>query len=187
MTPHLPYAFCDEDEFHHPVSGWLLMDRSITFDNWLSWRHALPGDRRGYDRLTGAITESIAGLAAAIHEVHQRLPGYQRLDRSPFVIPRWWDPFADDGWESGCYCLFRVDGCCGQDFLDYWEPERSVVNLAVVSESYLEASLLSTLPAGHAPRPPDSERRRSRAGRRTPRNPPPGRSAPAPHSPRSGP
>lgn len=177
MTPHLPYAFSDDDEFHHPVSGWLLLDRSITFDNWLSWRHALPGDRRGFGRLTAAVSEAIITIAAAIHQAHQRFPGYQRLDRSPFIVPRWWDPFADDGWESGRFCLFRVDGHSSRDFMDHWIPGESNVVISMASDSHLEAEL----PIGSGAAGTDLHRGAEHlpppAGRRKRRSPPPGRSA----------
>lgn len=173
MSPHLPYAYNDDDEFLHPVDGWLLLDRAITYDSWISWRHALPSDRQGRNAMTSSVSDAIAAVAEAIHELHQRMPGYQRLDRSPFAFPRWWDPRADDEWQTGRCCLFRLEGSRSRDLLEQWSPARSAINLVAVSDSHLEAALISSHPGVPQGGPPGGGRPRGRGGSRRRQSPPP--------------
>lgn len=168
MSPHLPYGFGDNDEFHHPISGWQLLELAIAFDGWISWRQALPEDRHSRGLLTTEIASAIITLARGIHAVHQRVPGYDTLDRSPFVFPRWWDPSANDEWASGGICLFRLENSSIHEFLHYWQPESSSIRLRPVSAIHLEARLVVTpekdLPADHS----DVWRREGTGKRRKP-------------------
>jgi len=131
MSPHLPYAYDDDDEFHHPVGGWYLLDRAITHDNWLTWRHALPGPRHQRNSLPIEISDTIIALARKIDELHQRLPGYKALVDCPFEVPRWWEPHAGDEWATGRCCLLRIEGFTADQVLealhrnlqDHWTVE----------------------------------------------------------------
>lgn len=177
MSPHLPYGFGDNDEFHHPISGWLLLERAIAFDGWISWRQALPEDRYSRGLLTAEIASAIITLAQGLHAVHQRMPGYENLDRSPFVFPRWWDPSASDEWASGGLCLFRLENGSIHEFLHRWQPEDSPMRLRQVSAVHLEAQLVVTpakdLPADHS----DAWRHEGTGKRRKPPSRRPGKSA----------
>lgn len=73
--PHLPYASSDDDEFFHPTEGWLLVDRTIAFDSWIVWRHALPRDRQGRAMLHEEPARLIQALAEGLDAVHQKVPG----------------------------------------------------------------------------------------------------------------
>lgn len=107
--PHLPYAYDDDDEFQHPVEGWLLIDRTIVFDSWILWRHALPPDRLGRSALDAETAALITALAEQLHAVHLRMPGYSALADTPFVFTRWWDPDSgDEGFRNGSSCVFRI-------------------------------------------------------------------------------
>jgi hypothetical protein len=87
MSPHLPYAYGDDDEFRHPCGDWYLLDRAITHDSWLTWRHALPEGRQLRNRLPLAVSEAITALALRLDDLHQRLPGYRHPLGLPFVVP----------------------------------------------------------------------------------------------------
>jgi hypothetical protein len=109
--PHLPYASHDGDEFRHPVEGWLLLCRTIVFDSWILWRHALPTDRSGQAMLDAETAALITALAEQLHAVHLRLPDYAGLDDTPFVFTRWWDPRSEDeAFRNGSSCVFRIKG-----------------------------------------------------------------------------
>lgn len=152
MNTHLPYAYRPEDEFHHPTEGWLLLERSVAYDSWISWRHVLPAGMRDCRLLTPEISEAIVALAAGIHEVHQLLPGYRHLGESPFRIIRWWDPFAGHPWSSGRICTFEVDGCTSGEFMRY-RPEGNSIRLRPLTALRLRASLNPAPAAGPGSRP----------------------------------
>lgn len=171
---HLPYSDCPEDEFCHPELGWLLVDRAVTFDSWITWRHALPPLPEDRSRLTTEISVSITALGQALHDLHIVLPGYELLGSTPFSIPRWWDPGATDCWGSGRCCLFRIEGHSSDAVEAAGKPQAAHLRLVPVSERYLEATLL-TIPAAA----PAASRRRaslrsSTAARRRRQSPPAG-------------
>jgi len=107
MSPNLPCAYGDDDEFHHPVGGWYLIDRAITYDNWLTWRHALPCLGHLRNRLPVETSDVIIALALKIDSLYQELPGFASLASPPFEVIRWWDPLAQDEWSTGRRCLLR--------------------------------------------------------------------------------
>ena len=149
--PHLPYARNDDDEFLHPSGEWFLIDRAITFDNWLLWRHALPFERHERSQLTAPVAATIETLADAIHDIHQAMPGYKGLGDTPFRVSRWWDPSDQEGWQSGGCCLFRIEGFCSADILE--RADRSpFLSLRAVSGLFVEAGLLN--PAARLLDPP---------------------------------
>lgn len=135
-----------KDEFRHPELGWLLVDRAVTFDSWITWRHALPPLPEERSGLTSEISASITALGQALHDLHIMLPGYELLGSTPFSVPRWWDPGAGDCWSSGRRCLFRIEGHDSDAIQAAGEPQAAHLKLAPVSEHYLEATLL-TIPA----------------------------------------
>lgn len=171
MSPHLPYAEHEDDEFLHPTLGWLLVVRAIAYDGWIHWRHALPRDRVGRERLNEPAAQAITRLATAIDRVHQRVPGYQQLDRSPFVFHRWWDPRGADQWSSGESCLFQLDGISAHGFASCRQPHDPVA-LYPQENGCIHAFLVST--AATAPPGPAAagERRPSPGGPRRRQSPP---------------
>jgi hypothetical protein len=108
--PHLPYATDEWDEFFHPTEGWLLIERTIAFDSWISWRQALPRSHPEGLRLDACTAAVIEALAERLHVLHQQLPGYSELGDTPFRFSRWWDPFSGDDWSTGRVCTFQVEG-----------------------------------------------------------------------------
>lgn len=153
MSPHLPYAYGDDDEFQHPSGGWYLLDRAITRDNWLTWRHALPQNRHLRNQLPGAISDAIVALAFRIDALHQHLPGYQGLRDCPFVVSRWWDPFAsDDNWSSGRSCLLRIEGFASDQLLEaFVDSGQRHWSATPRSDQFLEFRLATTAPLGESP------------------------------------
>lgn len=150
MNTHLPYAYKPENEFHHPTGGWLLMERSVVFDSWISWRHVLPRSRRDCSAMTPEINQAITDLASGIHQVHQRTPDYRDLGESPFQVVRWWDPLGSPPWNSGGTCLFWVSGYSSDEFIAFWSAATSPINLAASSDLYILATLKSSQAAAPA-------------------------------------
>lgn len=142
--PHLPYASDDDDEFLHPEEGWLLIDRTIVFDSWILWRHALPRGRSQRARLDGRVAALITALAERIHALHQQLPGYCDLGDSPFLFSRWWEPGGDDEWGSGGSCIFRIDGQPAGRVLNTFSsmPSLDAVELTPLSGDRFRARLV---------------------------------------------
>jgi len=129
------------DKFKHPISGWLLADRSIVYDAWISWRQALPPDPSHRALLDCQTSNAIMTLAWGIHEVHQRFADYQRIGDTPFHISRWWDPDAEWDWATGQRCLFRIEGSDSEAFIRLHRPETSPITVTAASASFLEAKL----------------------------------------------
>jgi hypothetical protein len=174
VSPHLPYAYSDEDEFLHPLDGWLLLDRAVVYDSWISWRHVLPRGSRDCQALSGEVNNAILALAAELHAIHQRLPSYRDLGESPFHVTRWWDPFSEDSWSSGKLCIFSLDGLSSDEFIVHWLPVESDLHLEALSDTYVRARLLK-VPAENpgAPRPGAAPPRGRGRSRKRP-SPPPG-------------
>lgn len=174
MKTHLPYAYKPENEFHHPFDGWLLMERSVVYDSWLSWRHVLPRGQRDCSAMTAEVNQAITSLAGGIHQVHQRTPGYRDLGESPFQVLRWWDPHGGPPWSSGSACLFWVSGYSSDEFIAFWSAAASPVSLSADSDLHILATLnpvravapVGPLPGGEPAQSPDAPRTR--------RSPPPG-------------
>lgn len=186
MTPHLSYAYDEDDEFLHPIEGWLLLDRAIAYDSWITWRHALPPERESRNSMTPQVCAVIHTLAEALHDIHQSMPGYEDLGQSPLVVPRWWDPEADDEWSTGRCCLFRVEGFRSGEVIHHWREEDGVIALVMASPHHLEATLLieaSSDPAVFRSSSRNGKRRRSTSGRRRPQSPPPETPAAGPPAP----
>ena len=156
MNTHLPYAYLPENEFFHPIDGWLLMERSVVFDSWISWRHVLPDGYRDCQAMTAEVNEAILVLAAGIHRVHQKMPGYRDLGESPFHVSRWWDPRSEQPWSSGTTCVFRLEGCTSDQFIDLWSPDGSSIDLTPASKLHVRAAVRSApaRPAGGPPPEP---------------------------------
>jgi len=173
VSPHLPYAYNDEDEFHHPTAGWLLLDRAVVYDSWISWRHVLPRGSSGRQALSAGVNDAILALAAELHSIHQRLPSYRDLGESPFHVTRWWDPCADDLWSTGKLCIFSVDDCSSDEFIVHWLPAESGLHLEALGDTYVRARLL-TIPAENPGSPrPGAAPPRARGRSRKRQSPPP--------------
>lgn len=170
MSPHLPYAEGDDDEFLHPTLGWLLLIRAIAYDGWINWRHALPRDRPGRQQLNEPAAAAITRLATALDRVHQRVPGYLQLDRSPFCFHRWWDPRDAGAWSTGESCLFQLEGVAPEVFVSCRQP-GDAVELHLAGNSIIAADLLST-PVAAPPPCPAGGRRPSPGGRHKRQSPP---------------
>lgn len=192
--PHLPWAESDDDEFYHPSHGWYLLSRSIIHDGWLSWRHAIPDCVQARQEMPLDVSASIAFLAQALHDVHMTIPGYGDLDDTPFRVSRWWDPEADDEWQTGCCILFRYNPPCplledrpAAVFQSAWEAKYSweskykqdpPARLIAVSNRHLEATLVRTplvLNPWIGTGSPTPANRQSSSSRRKSRTLPPGR------------
>jgi hypothetical protein len=174
MKTHLPYAFLPENEFHHPTEGWLLLERSVVFDSWISWRHVLPPGMRDCRQMSAAVNQAILSLAAALHEVHQRLPDYRSLGDSPFRVARWWDPSSEAPWNTGAACLFQVDGYTSDQFISFVPSRGACATLEPVSSVQIKAAVNPAPAAGVDTPRPDAEHRRVRGQPRKPPSPPPG-------------
>lgn len=126
---------CGEDYF---------VCRALVRDSWLQWVDALPPDQGDWHRLTDPIVTTVQELARALHYMHRSLPSYKRCDEKPFTVTRWWDPDADDGWETGGHCLFRFTGLSSDELIDTL-PRKSQLpwrlRLIKISENFVEASL----------------------------------------------
>lgn len=184
--PHLPWAEHEDDEFCHPSHGWYLLSRCIIYDGWLSWRHAIPDSRKARHQMPLDVSISIALLAQAVDDVHRTVPGYSELDDTPFEVFRWWDPEADDEWQTGCCVLFRYGSSSlpSEDspamvFQSAWDAKfghDGPATLTAVTERHLEATLIRTPVTLHpwiGSGSPPPVNRQSSGNRRKPRTPPP--------------
>lgn len=171
--PHLLYAIDDDDEFLHPAEGWLLLDRTIAYDSWITWRHALPRDPLGRGRLDASSAFLIQALAERIDAVHQRVSGYAALGDSPFAFLRWWDPDAPADWAAGGRCRFCLKGRSNRVMQDAWaQGTADFLELRLLPGDRLEAQLTSTNPADLAPSARPASRRQRPASRQGRPNPP---------------
>lgn len=172
--PHLPYAFHDDDEFCHPTDGWLLLDRTIVFDSWILWRHALPLDRRGRSLLHAEAAALITALAERLHAIHLRMPGYNSLDDTPFVFTRWWNPHSEDeASNSGSSCVFRIkDQPCGAITEAFLVARPDHLTLTPLPGNAMKAELTHTDPACLGRNGLPSGRLQKKGQRRTPQSPP---------------
>lgn len=180
---HLPYAWRPEDEFLHPFAGWLLLERAVVFDSWLSWRDVLPIGRRDCQAMTLEIHQAITALAGELHSIHQRAPNFRALGANPFKVHRWWDPLADEPWRSGRICLFQVDGYSSEAFIKLRLPQEDTVAFEATSELRIQASISQDQAAELEARHPSGERPVVKVSRRRPRTPPPGTPDCAPPTP----
>jgi hypothetical protein len=173
VTTHLPYAFIPGNEFYHPSDGWLLLERSVVFDSWISWRHVLPNALQDCRRMTPRVNQAILALAAALHEIHQRLPDYRDLGESPFKVSRWWDPDGGYPWDTGSTCLFQISGYTSDEFIAYQSPQSSNgVSLQPASDSQIKAVVIQSPASGLDIPDPDVERPPKPEPRRRRRSPP---------------
>lgn len=174
MSPRLPFSSGDRDEFCHPTDGWLLLDRAVTYDNWITWRHALPAAHSARQRLSQPVAQAIAALAHELHLIHQRLANYTELSTTPFLIPRWWDPYAEDQWNTGGICLFRIEDVATQEIIHSWDSHRGQVELRGVSDRHLEATLITAPAKGRSARSRPEGSPAAASPRRKRQSPPPG-------------
>lgn len=187
MSPHLPYAFNDDDEFQHPSEGWLLIDRTIVFDSWILWRHALPIDRPGRMMLHARAATLITALAERLHTIHLRMPGYGDLGDTPFVFNRWWNPHSDDESSDGSCCVFRIKGQTSEAITNAFHDARvGNLTLTALSGELMRAQLTHTDPASLGQGAHLGERPQKRGRRRTPQSPPAGTDGPLPAGPPPG-
>lgn len=100
--------------FIHPSGAQWRLDRAITRDNWLTWRHVLPAVETDcltvrYKRLDPAICRQATRLAKGLHAalMQQRPRG---VEDCPWTVYRWWRPRDGEPFASGSACEFKVDG-----------------------------------------------------------------------------
>lgn len=151
MGFHVPFSECAGDEFQASDGTWYSVFRAVSFDNWLLWRDALPPTDSWHRPLTPAVEVAIAELGRRIHEHHQRLIEYRRLDDSPFRVGRWWDPEGEEPWCSGRRVLLRHKRLTAQEFLRH-RPPRCPLEVTVISTAWFELELpLNPAPAVAGP------------------------------------
>ncbi len=188
MSKHLAWSHGEDDEFLHPSLGWQLVVRAIAYDSWIHWRHALPKDRAGRQRLTEPIAQAITQLATAIDRVHQRLPGYQQLGHCPFRFHSWWNPRAEGPQAEGRLCLFLLKDNGNDAFIRCRQDSDSDLLLTPAPYGLIEARLITSPPAAPpAPRKGGGGSRPSPGGPRTRRTPPARTPASAPAAPAPAP
>lgn len=137
--------------------------RAITLDNWLLWRDALPDNPQHWKLLEVPQFETIVELAGRIHAMHQTLPDYRCLSDTPWTVSRWWDPFAEDGWDAGDHCLLRLAGYRVDQLPADWCDRSLGLVLRPVSTHWLECSL--GVPSAPEPRPRSAARQAARSPR----------------------
>lgn len=140
MRLHLPYTESPDEEFQGPSGEWFCHLRAITLDNWLIWRHALPGAEVRRD-VPLEIACNITALGARIAQVHQRFPNYRLLMDTPFHVSRWWDPH-DPGtdWAAGRAMLCRIDGFSAQEIARYCSKQGELIT-RICSAHWIELRL----------------------------------------------
>ena len=112
----MEYATPIADEFRAIDGQNHSIYRTIIFDSWLLWKHALPPSPAAHAELNELRTQGIGCLAEQLHQVHQTMPGYRMLNDTPFRFRRWWDP-CDPDWEHGRRCLFTINGFTSNDIV----------------------------------------------------------------------
>lgn len=139
-----PHLSCIDDpahEFQAPDGTWLLIFRAIVYDGWLCWKDALPEEPILRAKLDRSSYEGIESLARRIHVVHQLMPNYRTLVKSPFSVRRWWDPDDEDPlWRSGRACLLKLDGYTSKEF-ERAVPPKCRLTVRCVTDQWIEFSL----------------------------------------------
>lgn len=88
------------------------LDRSITRDNWLTWRQALPVVDTScltvrYKRLDATVCRNITKLAAGLQALLEDTGG-RGLDDNPWTIHRWWRYRDGEPFSAGAACEFSA-------------------------------------------------------------------------------
>lgn len=101
-------------------SQWRL-DRAITRDNWITWRHALPRVETDcltvrYGRLTTETTANIKRLAKGLHGALLELRP-RGIDDCPWTVYRWWRYRDGEPFATGGACEFSVQGLDADDLI----------------------------------------------------------------------
>jgi hypothetical protein len=126
-----------EDEarwFRHPDGHVWHCCRAIVYDSWLLWSHALPAEPALRAQLSIEQAQAITALAGKVHAMHRALPGYSKLDDTPFRVSAWWDP-SEPEWAGGDRLRFRLGD---------WKAAALAAELPgahILSEHWLEVSL----------------------------------------------
>lgn len=115
-----------------PSIGDVLVTRALVKDAWLIWTDALPDDESLWPQLTVSAVESVTALAKALHAMHRAMKSYKNCDESPFTVSRWWDPTADDGYDTGKFALLKFKDHSAID-LQMAVPRSSSLVLTPVS------------------------------------------------------
>ena len=137
--------------FRHPSGEEYLLIRSITQDNWLTWRDALPRNPMAWTLLSSFHASWVESLAATLGRVLEASwPGSQKLLESPFRVDRWFDPY-DPGtpWGDGRCCRFSVQGldpeCFASGGRKTFSPRH--LKIAAVPNGWIQAELIAVPPA----------------------------------------
>lgn len=115
-----------------PGTGEVLVTRALVKDAWLIWTDALPDEEHLWSELTAEAVDSITVLAKALHGMHRAMKSYKHCEESPFTVSRWWDPTADDGYDSGKLALLKFKDLTAID-LQMNVPRSSSLVLTPVS------------------------------------------------------
>lgn len=123
-----------------PNGKTFLLLRAITFDGWLSWKHALSHDASDWHELDAAAVARITAMAQALHAVLDNTQASRLLGDSPYRVARWWNPPSQDPiWDGGRVLLRRSDLTAQQliDRISATEQLRGVP----VTQSWAELQL----------------------------------------------
>jgi len=115
-----------------PSGSSVLVTRSLVKDSWLLWKDALPDEEHLWRELTARAVHNITVLAKSLHGMHRVMKSYKMCEESPFTVSRWWDPTADDDYDTGCFALLKFSGMNASE-LNLMIPRSSSLVLAPVS------------------------------------------------------
>ena len=129
-----------------PQGDIVYVTRALVQNSWLTYTDALPPDEGSWMDLQDYHLLNIKRLAEALSKLHRQVKGYKLCDESPFTVSRWWDPEADDGYESGRICLMRFEGLSAHQLFQLL-PRKSALQLRKASsrsDHWVEAIVPST-------------------------------------------
>lgn len=125
-----------------PCGAAVFSSKALVKDSWLQWSDVLPAEENEWSLFDVSVGVNVLNLAKELGDFHRSMKNYKQCDTSPFTVTRWWDPTADDGWETGRYCLFKFDGCSAAELVTLI-PRKSSLVLKPVSPrapQWVEAS-----------------------------------------------
>ena len=141
MMDELP-SFAPMRTITLPCGGSVLACKAVVKDSWLQWSDVLPAEDNEWSLTNVAVGVNVINLARELSNFHKAMKNYKQCDASPFTVTRWWDPTADDGWETGRFCLFKFKGLTATELVDLI-PRKSGLILKPVSPKapqWVEAS-----------------------------------------------
>lgn len=125
-----------------PCGASVFSSKALVKDSWLQWSDVLPAEEGEWSLFDVEVGVNVLNLAREISLFHRTMKDFKQCDTSPFTVSRWWDPTADDGWETGKFCLFKFKGLTATELVNLI-PKKSDLNLKPVSPKapqWVEAS-----------------------------------------------